>query len=65
MALLHHHLHKSRMVELDLFTAPLSQLSLEEKIYTEVLPLLALTDRRPIEFFIPRCGEKYMDLNET
>ena len=53
------------MTELDLFTAPLTQLSIENKVFTEVLPQAALTDHGPIEFFIPGDGEKYLDLNDT
>ncbi|KAI3373857.1 hypothetical protein L3Q82_022429 [Scortum barcoo] len=37
----------------------------EDKLYTEILPLSAITDRGPIAFFIPRDGEKYLDLNDT
>ncbi|XP_071402891.1 uncharacterized protein F54H12.2-like [Centroberyx affinis] len=43
----------------------MTQLSIEEKHYTEVMPLSAITDRGPIEFFIPGDGEKYLDLNDT
>ncbi|XP_078144002.1 uncharacterized protein F54H12.2-like [Centroberyx gerrardi] len=53
------------MTELDLFSAPMTQLSIEEKHYTEVMPIAAITDRGPIEFFIPGDGEKYLDLNDT
>lgn len=53
------------MGELDLFSAPMTQLSIDEKIYTEVMPLSAITDGGPVEFFIPGDGEKYLDLNDT
>ncbi|XP_060890768.1 uncharacterized protein F54H12.2-like [Labrus mixtus] len=53
------------MAELDLFSAPMTQLSIDEKLYTEVMPLSAITDTGPIEFFIPGDGEKYLDLNDT
>ncbi|XP_067456274.1 uncharacterized protein F54H12.2-like [Thunnus thynnus] len=36
-----------------------------EKLYTEIMPLSAITDGGPIEFFIPGDGEKYLDLNDT
>ncbi|KAI3354724.1 hypothetical protein L3Q82_004507 [Scortum barcoo] len=53
------------LAELDLFSAPMTQLSIEDKLYTEILPLSAITDGGPIEFFIPGDGEKYLDLNDT
>ncbi|XP_067465287.1 uncharacterized protein F54H12.2-like [Thunnus thynnus] len=53
------------MAELDLFSAPMTQLSIDEKLYTEIMPLSAITDGGPIEFFIPGDGEKYLDLNDT
>ncbi|TKS65887.1 hypothetical protein D9C73_028356 [Collichthys lucidus] len=40
-------------------------LSIEDKVYTEILPLSAITDGGHIEFFIPGDGEKYLDLNDT
>ncbi|XP_072768640.1 uncharacterized protein F54H12.2 [Nerophis lumbriciformis] len=53
------------MAKLDLFSAPMTQMSIDDKTYTEVLPLSAITDGGPIEFFIPEEGEKYLDLNDT
>lgn len=57
MALLHHKSAKCSMAELDLFLGPMTQLSTETKLYTEVLPLAAITHNRPIKFFIPGDGE--------
>lgn len=65
MALLHEKSSECTLGELDLFTAPMTQMSIDEKLYTEVLPLSAITDGGPIEFFIPGEGEKYLDLNDT
>lgn len=53
------------MTELDLFAAPVTQMSIEQSQYTEISPLSALTDTGPIEFFIPGDGEKYLDLANT
>ena len=53
------------LAELDIFSQPMTQLSIENKTYTEILPVTALTSRGPIEFFIPGDGEKYLDLNDT
>lgn len=65
MALLHHKSPECSMGELDLFSVPMTQLSIDEKLYTEVQPLSAITDTGPIEFFVPGDGEKYLDLNDT
>ncbi|XP_040903619.1 uncharacterized protein F54H12.2-like [Toxotes jaculatrix] len=43
----------------------MTQLSVEDKMYTEISPLSAITDGGPIEFFVPGDGEKYLDLNNT
>ncbi|TWW71192.1 hypothetical protein D4764_17G0006750 [Takifugu flavidus] len=45
--------------------APMTQLSIDEKTYTEISPLSAITDGGPIEFFIPGDGDRYLDLNDT
>ena len=65
MALLHQKSSECTLAELDLFSAPMTQLSIEDKVYTEILPVSAITDTGPIEFFIPGDGEKYLDLNDT
>ncbi|GAA6228945.1 uncharacterized protein F54H12.2-like [Lates japonicus] len=43
----------------------MTQLSIDDKIYTEISPLSAIADGGPIEFFIPGDGDKYLDLNNT
>ena len=65
MALLHQKSAECTLSELDLFSAPMTQLSIEDKKYQECQPLSALSDNLPIEFFIPRDGEKYLDMNDT
>ena len=65
MALLHQKSPECTLAELDLFSAPMTQLSIEEKKYQECQPLSALSDNSPIEFFIPGDGEKYLDLYYT
>lgn len=65
MALLHQKSPECTLAELDLFSAPMTQLSIDDKIYTEISPVSAITDGGPIEFFIPGDGEKYLDLNDT
>ncbi len=51
--------------ELDLFTVPMTQTSIEKNTYVEIPPLSAITDSSPIEFFIAGTGEDYIDLNNT
>lgn len=53
------------MAELDLFSPPLTQLSIDHSQYVEMLPVSSLTDSGPIEFFIPGDGSKYLDLPDT
>ncbi|TWW69759.1 hypothetical protein D4764_18G0005650 [Takifugu flavidus] len=42
--------------------APMTQLSIDEKTYTEISPLSAITDGGPIEFFIPGDGDRQCDV---
>ncbi|GAA6234170.1 uncharacterized protein F54H12.2-like [Lates japonicus] len=65
MALLHQKSAECTLAELDLFSAPMTQLSIDDKIYTEISPLSAIADGGPIEFFIPGDGDKYLDRNDT
>ncbi|XP_066566331.1 uncharacterized protein F54H12.2-like [Amia ocellicauda] len=51
--------------ELDLFQLAPTQTSFEKSIYVEVLPLTALSDNAPLEFYITGNGEDYLDLNNT
>ncbi|XP_058251166.1 uncharacterized protein F54H12.2-like [Hemibagrus wyckioides] len=40
-------------------------MSIEKYTYVEIPPLSALTDNGPLEFYVPRNGEDYLDLNNT
>ncbi len=51
--------------ELDLFTVPMTQISIDKNTYVEIPPLSAITDSSPISFFIAGTGEDYIDLNNT
>ncbi|XP_051780756.1 uncharacterized protein F54H12.2-like [Erpetoichthys calabaricus] len=51
--------------ELDLFTVPYTQTSVEKSIYVEVPPLSALSEVAPLEFLITGNSEDYLDLNNT
>ncbi|CAI5671105.1 unnamed protein product [Oreochromis niloticus] len=65
MSLLHEQLSECTLTELDLFTAPLTQFSIEDKCYSEILPVTALTYRGPLEFYVPGNRLHYLDLNDT
>lgn len=51
--------------ELDLFTVPPTQTSVEEGITAEFLPAAALSDDGAIDIIIPASGEDYLDLAST
>ncbi len=65
MALLHRMSGECIKSELDLFTVPLTETVIEKISYLEVAPLSAISDSSPLEFFIARTGEDYIDLNNT
>ena len=45
------------------FTIPLTQTAIEKSTYVKVLPISAISDTAPLEFFIAGNGEDYIDLN--
>ena len=51
--------------ELDLFTVPPAQTSVEHGCTMDYHPVSSLTDNGPIEFNIPGSGEDYIDLTNT
>ena len=51
MTLLHNMSDECIKSELDLFSLPMTQTSIEKSTYIEIPPLSALTDGGPIEFF--------------
>ena len=65
MALLHNMSDECIKSELDLFSLPMTQTSIEKSTYIEIPPLSALTDGGPIEFFVSASSEDYIDLNNT
>lgn len=50
MALLHQKSPECTLAELDLFSAPMTQLFIDEKTYTEISPLSANTEEGPLSF---------------
>lgn len=65
MALLHSHSGECVKTELDLFTVPYTQTSIEKSTFIEIPPVSAITDGGPIEFYISSSGEDYLDLNDS
>ena len=51
--------------ELDLFSVPMTQTSIESASYVEYNPISTLTDGTPIEFVISGSGQDYLDLANT
>ena len=51
--------------ELDLFTTPPINISMDRGDYTSHHPIATLTDSAPIEFFVPGSPEEYIDLGRT
>src|SRR5271163_3606449 len=51
--------------QLDLFSTPMSQTSVESGAWAEFNPVSAITDSMPIEFDISSTGTSYIDLAHT
>lgn len=64
MALLHDRSVECVKTELDLFTVPFTQTSLEKSTFVEIPPISAITDG-PIEFYVSGSSEDYLDLNDS
>ncbi len=65
MALIHNQSKECVKTELDLFTVPYTQTSIEKSTFVEIPPVLAITDTGPLEFYISASSEDYIDLNDT
>lgn len=65
MAFIHAQSCECMKSELDLFSLPPTQTSIERSDWIEYKPISSLTDDAPIEFSIPGFGEEYMDLSHT
>src|SRR5206468_1590936 len=51
--------------QLDLFSTPMTQTSIESGSWAAFNPVSAITDSMPIEFDISRAGTSYIDLTQT
>lgn len=65
MALLHSQSCECVKSELDIFSVPPTQTSIEHGQWVEHHPLATITDNGPIEFSISGSGEDYLDLGNT
>ena len=65
MAFLHSHSCECLKSELELFTVPPTQATIESSQWLHYKPISSLTDDSPIEFVIPGQGEEYIDLPHT
>ena len=65
MAFIHENSCECAKSELDLFSVPPTQTSIESGIYVEYHPISSLTDGAPIEFDVTASGDDYMDLTNS
>ncbi|XP_018300778.1 uncharacterized protein F54H12.2-like [Mycetomoellerius zeteki] len=65
MSFLHTHSSECIKSELDFFSLPPTQTSIESSQWIYYKPVTSLADDSPIEFVIPGHGEDYLDLTHT
>src|SRR6266516_4885510 len=65
MAFIHQGSYVCTSPQLDLFTTPMTQTSIESGAWAEFNPLSSITDTMPIEFDISGTGTSYIDLSQT
>lgn len=65
MAFVHPQSCECTKSELDLFTVPPTQTSIESGSYTEYHPISSINDGTPIEFAVSGSGLEYLDLQNT
>jgi len=65
MAFIHPHSCECTKSELDLFTVPPTQTSVEAGGWLEFNPISSLADGVPIEFVVAGSGQNYIDLSNT
>jgi hypothetical protein len=62
MAFIHQGSCECAKSELDLFSLPLTQTSIESGIYVEYRPISNITGEAPVEFDVTATGDDYLDL---
>ena len=66
MTLIHPESCECAKSELDLFTVPFTQTSIDDSKWVEYLPLNSVTENSgPVEFMLSGSGQEYVDLSET
>ncbi|XP_033229774.1 uncharacterized protein F54H12.2-like [Belonocnema kinseyi] len=65
MSFLHSHSCECLNSELDLFSLPPTQTSIEGSQWVHYKPISSLTDDSPIEFVVPGNDDEYIDLAHT
>src|SRR5206468_3392529 len=65
MAFIHQGSRDCSSPQLDLFTTPMTQTSIESGTWAEFNPVSAISDSMPIEFDISGAGTSYIDLSQT
>jgi hypothetical protein len=65
MSFIHSHSCECTKSELDLFSLPPTQLSIERSDYVEYKPVASISENAAIEFCIPGIREEYLDLAQT
>ena len=65
MAFIHDQSYECAKTELDVFSVPPTQTSIEYKNYVEYHPLSRITDSGPIEFDVSSSGQNYLDFANT
>ena len=65
MAFIHENSCECAKSELDLFSVPPTQTSIESGLYVEYHPISSLTDGAPIEFDVTSSGDDYFDLTNS
>ena len=65
MAFLHAHSCECVKSELDLFTLPPTQTTIDNSQWIQYKPLLSLSTKSPIEFTVPGTSEDHLDLAHT
>jgi len=65
MAFIHEGSCECAKSELDLFSVPPTQTSIESGLYGEYRPISSITDGAPIEFEIVSSGDDYIDFTNS
>ena len=65
MAFIHEGSCECAKSELDLFSVPPTQTSIENATFVEYHPISSLSDGAPIEFEVSSSGDDYIDFNDS